>query len=176
MGQNGIISSIFAPQKNKKTKKNLGQRPKPWQELEVGPCSRPYLLVLRKSQTTPRYIQSTSHDYKQKVFPQSKNQVNLGQTMEKPQELSRKSLPQGAPQGKSYYSRDLPWANFQTIPYAFPLLVRLQASKTEWNVSLRRCLKIFRAVKIVRTKKGDFLLEVTPQTPPPPPKVYKSPK
>ena len=37
--------------------------------------------------------------------------------------------------GKSDYPRDLLWANFQTIPKTFPLLVRLQASKTKENES-----------------------------------------
>ena len=32
-------------------------------------------------------------------------------------------------EGKSDYLRDLPWANVQTIPKAFPQLVRIQASK-----------------------------------------------
>ena len=44
----------------------------------------------------------------------------------------KSDFPEGRrPEGKSDYPRDLPWANFQTIPNAFPLLVRLQASKTE---------------------------------------------
>ena len=72
--------------------------------------------------------------------------------MEKPQELSGKSCPREvpreirlsrgksdfpegrSPEGKSDYPRDLPWTNSQTIPKAFPQLVRLQASKTEESV------------------------------------------
>ena len=39
-------------------------------------------------------------------------------------------LSRGAqPQGMSDYLKDLAWASFQTIPKAFPLLVRRQASK-----------------------------------------------
>ena len=49
-----------------------------------------------------------------------------------------------SPEGKSDYLRDLPWANFQTIPKAFPLLVRLWASKTEEDASRRVNLNIFR--------------------------------
>ena len=57
----------------------------------------------------------------------------------------RKSdFPEGpSPEGMSDYPKDLPWANFQTIPKAFPLLVRHQASQTEGNVSRRSCLNIF---------------------------------
>ena len=36
-----------------------------------------------------------------------------------------------SPKGMSDYPRDLPWANFQIFPKAFPLLVRLQASKNQ---------------------------------------------
>ena len=57
----------------------------------------------------------------------------------------KSDFPEGhSPEGKSDYPRDLQWANFQTIPKAFPQLVRLQASKTEENVSSRMCLNIFR--------------------------------
>ena len=70
--------------------------------------------------------------------------MTVGKTVEKPQELSGKvctrevlreiRLSRGrSPKGKSDYPKDLSWANFQTIPKAFPLLVRLQASKTEEN-------------------------------------------
>ena len=57
----------------------------------------------------------------------------------------KSDFPEGrSPKGKSDYPRDLLWANFQTIPKGFPLLVRLQASKTEGNMSCRSCLNIFR--------------------------------
>ena len=47
-----------------------------------------------------------------------------------------KNLPLGGPEGnQSDYPRDLLWANFQTIPKAFPLLVRLLPLKTEEDVS-----------------------------------------
>ena len=46
-------------------------------------------------------------------------------------------------------ARDLPWANFQTIFKAFPLLVRLQASKTEENMSRRSCLNLFQVLRRV---------------------------
>ena len=56
----------------------------------------------------------------------------------------KSDFPEGrSPKGKSDYPRDLPWANFQTIPKAFPQLVRLQASKTKENVSRRSSLNIF---------------------------------
>ena len=58
-----------------------------------------------------------------------------------------KNLPWGSPEGKSDYPMDLPCANFQTIPKAFPLIVILQASKTDENVSRRSCLNIFRVSK-----------------------------
>ena len=76
-------------------------------------------------------------------------QANLGQTVEKPQELSGKICLREVlreirlSEGKSDYPRDLPWANFQIHPKAFPQLVRLQASKTEENVSRRSSLNIF---------------------------------
>ena len=64
-----------------------------------------------------------------------------------------KSLPQGGPEGnQSDYPRDHPWANFQTIPKSFPLLVRIQASKIEGNGSRRSCLNIFR----VSAGQSDF--------------------
>ena len=65
----------------------------------------------------------------------------MRQTVEKPQELSGKICPREVP--KEIYPRDLPWANFQTILKAFPLLVRLQATKTKENVSRMSCLNIF---------------------------------
>ena len=49
-----------------------------------------------------------------------------------------------SPEGKSDYPKNLLWANFQIIPKAFPRLVRLQASKTEENVSRSSGLNIFR--------------------------------
>jgi hypothetical protein len=56
----------------------------------------------------------------------------------------KSEFPEGrSPEGKSDYPRDLLWANFQTIPKAFPQLVRLQASNTKENVSCRSCLNIF---------------------------------
>ena len=62
----------------------------------------------------------------------------------------KSDFPEGrSPEGKSDYPRDLPWANFQTIPKAFPQLVRLQASKTEENVSRRSSLNIFRVSRRV---------------------------
>ena len=67
----------------------------------------------------------------------------MGQTVEKIQELSKK-FALGRSPGKSDYLRDLPWTNIQTIPKAFPLLVRLQDSKTEGNVSRSNSLNIFR--------------------------------
>ena len=55
----------------------------------------------------------------------------------------KSDFPEGrSPEGKSDYLRDLPWANFQNIPKAFPLLVRLQASKNKENVSCRSFLNI----------------------------------
>ena len=54
-----------------------------------------------------------------------------------------------SPEGKSDYPRNLPWSNFQTIPKAFPLLVRRPVSKTEENVSRRSCLNIFRVFRRV---------------------------
>ena len=55
------------------------------------------------------------------------------------------NLPQGGPEGnQTDYPRVLPWVNFQIIPKALPLLVRLQASKAEGNRSRRSCLNIFR--------------------------------
>ena len=50
--------------------------------------------------------------------------LTVGRTVEKPHELSEKNF-----LGQSDFPRDLPWANFQTILKAFPLLVRLQASQ-----------------------------------------------
>ena len=56
----------------------------------------------------------------------------------------KSDFPEGrSPKGKSDYPRDLPLANFQTIPKAFALLVRLWASKTKEDASRRVSLNIF---------------------------------
>ena len=54
-----------------------------------------------------------------------------------------KNLPMRSPERMSEYPRDLQWSKFQTIPKAFPLLVRLWASKTKDDASRRVSLNIF---------------------------------
>ena len=62
----------------------------------------------------------------------------------------KSDFPEGrSRKGMSDYPRDLPWANFQTIPKALPLLVRLPASKNKGNVSRRSGLNIFRVSRWV---------------------------
>ena len=71
----------------------------------------------------------------------------VGQTVEKPQELSGKICPREVPRSCDWESLITRGTSHGKISKAFPLLVRLKASKTEENVSHRSCLNTFRISK-----------------------------